>query len=490
MNLLTVHVAVVLQLPLLESVVAQAVVPVVAGELAYLITSPVTAAFVCQVVERLVRHRDHAQQHLGVLVGVRLPALRARVSGDVRTAELTGEGTESPAHGVQRGSGGLLEALRPQLCERVGEVVEQASQPVVEALRHAESLNLLTEILVERREEILERGGQCSEHSAFHVPEPVNVFAALTLHLLHEALVAHEEIPVYLLRQLPQLLGHLGGEVFQRVPGGLHVVPPHLFGELRDCIFNLTVYEAFNVFYFLPFYVIGVGEELVAHGDGRLEVTGAEGVNLCLDFCEVFVDVILFEKPQLPVDTAGFARNLGAQFTKEFVDVRDCIPVELFNLFLDFLEAILIVIICSNLLYHEIHIPYHASFFCIFAFLTLQLTPQIVKLLGDLVDATADCRMLLGQCSLLSVKVIFNIFKALSSLPTCLITQPRGHQIGQRLDDLTAQRAHLRFEFRFDCCVGCLDVLRLLSKLTGLQSTYHVINYLQASFSTFINLTF
>ncbi|GBE62993.1 testis-specific zinc finger topi, putative [Babesia ovata] len=138
----------ILQFPHLESVVAQAVVPVVAGELAYLIASPVVAAFLCQVAKRLVRHRDDAQQHLGVLVGVRLPALRARVSGDVRTAELPDEGTESPAHGVQRGSGGLLEALRPQLCERVGEVVEQASQPVVEALRHAEVIEQGVDIAV------------------------------------------------------------------------------------------------------------------------------------------------------------------------------------------------------------------------------------------------------------------------------------------------------------------------------------------------------
>ncbi|GBE62980.1 glutamate-ammonia-ligase adenylyltransferase, putative [Babesia ovata] len=148
MNLLTVHVAVVLQLPLLESVVAQAVVPVVGGELTYFVALPVGAAFLCQILERIVRHRDHAKQHLGVLVGVRLPALRARVSGDVRTAELTGKGTESPAHGVQRGSGGLLEALRPQLCERVGEVVEQASQPVVEALRHAEVIEQGVDIAV------------------------------------------------------------------------------------------------------------------------------------------------------------------------------------------------------------------------------------------------------------------------------------------------------------------------------------------------------
>ncbi|GBE62987.1 testis-specific zinc finger topi, putative [Babesia ovata] len=148
MNLLTVHVAVVLQLPLLESVVAQAVVPPVGGELAYLIASPVGAAFLCQVAKRLVHHRGEAQQHLGVLVGVRLPALRARVARDVRTAELPDEGTESPAHGVQRGSGGLLEALRPQLCERVGEVVEQASQPVVEALRHAEVIEQGVDIAV------------------------------------------------------------------------------------------------------------------------------------------------------------------------------------------------------------------------------------------------------------------------------------------------------------------------------------------------------
>ncbi|GBE62996.1 restriction endonuclease, putative [Babesia ovata] len=148
MNLLTVHVAVVLQLPLLESVVAQAVVPPVGGELAYLIASPVGAAFLCQVAKRLVRHRNKAQQHLGVLIGVRLPALRARVSGDICIAELSVEGTESPAHGVQRGSGGLLEALRPQLCERILEVVEQASQPVVEALRHAEVIEQGVDIAV------------------------------------------------------------------------------------------------------------------------------------------------------------------------------------------------------------------------------------------------------------------------------------------------------------------------------------------------------
>ncbi|GBE63279.1 amino acid peptide transporter, putative [Babesia ovata] len=421
MNLLTVHVAVVLQFPHLESVVAQAVVPVVAGELAYLIASPVGAAFGYQVAKRLVRHRDHAKQHLGVLVGVRLPALRARVSGDVRTAELPDEGTESPAHGVQRGSGGLLEALRPQLCERVGEVVEQASQPVVEALRHA---------------------------------EPINVFAALTLHLPHEALEAHEEIPVYLAGQLPQLLGHLVGKVFQRVLRGLHVVTPRLLGELRDCLFNLTVYEAFNVFYFLPFYVIGVGEELVAHGDGLLEVTDAEGVNLCLDFCEVFVDVMIFEKPQLPIHTTGFARNLGAQFTKEFVDVRDCIPVELCNCFFNAFKSISFA--SANLLNHVVHIPYHASFICIFAILTQQLLPQPCKLIGDFVDALLYFSGLFVQLTLLSAEVTHNFLETINittikKLPTCLFTQPIGHQIGQRLDDVTVQRAPLRFEFRFDC---------------------------------------
>ncbi|GBE63270.1 hypothetical protein BOVATA_047630 [Babesia ovata] len=424
----------ILQLPLLESVVAQAVVPVVAGELAYLIASPVGAAFLCQVAKRLVRHRDHAKQHLGVLVGVRLPALRARVSGDVRTAELTGEGTESPAHGVQRGSGGPLERLRSQLCERVGEVVEQASQPVVEALRHA---------------------------------EPINVFAALTLHLPHEALEAHEEIPVYLAGQLPQLLGHLVGKVFQRVLRGLHVVTPRLLGELRDCLFNLTVYEAFNVFYFLPFYVIGVGEELVAHGDGLLEVTDAEGVNLCLDFCEVFVDVMIFEKPQLPIHTTGFARNLGAQFTKEFVDVRDCIPVELCNCFFNAFKSTTFVF--PNLLYHEIQIVHHASFFWLTGILTLQLLPQLFKLCGDLVDAIADCSGLSGQLTLLSVKVIFIIFKALSSLPTCIFAKPLAHQVTQRLHDIFVQRVHLRFECCFDCFVGFMDGCGFLSKRLRLQ---------------------
>ncbi|GBE63001.1 DNA mismatch repair protein, putative [Babesia ovata] len=111
-------------------------------------------------------------------------------------------------------------------------------------------------MLVERREEAVECGGYDGNFFLFpHVLEAVK----MSVRIFHEALVAHEEIPVYLAGQLPQLLGHLVGEVFQRVLRGLHVVPPRLLAELRDCLFNLTVYEAFNVFYFLPFYVNGVG---------------------------------------------------------------------------------------------------------------------------------------------------------------------------------------------------------------------------------------
>ncbi|GBE63006.1 major facilitator transporter, putative [Babesia ovata] len=324
-----------------------AVVPVVAGELAYLIASPVVAAFLCQVAKRLVRHRDDAQQHLGVLVGVSLPALRSRVARDVRTAELPDEGTESPAHGVQRGSGGLLERLRSQLCERVGEVVEQASQPVVEALRHA--------------------------------------------------------------------------------------------------------------------------EELVAHGDGLLEVTGAEGVDVTLDFFECFVDVIFFEKPQLPIHTTGFARNLGAQFTKEFVDVRDCIPVEIFNVFLDFFKTFIFVL--TNLLYHKFHILDHASFFWLTGILTLQLTPQLVKLRGDLGDALLYVLGLSSQLTLLSVKAIFNILQALSIviiIPTCLVTHPFVLQITQLFNDVTVQRAPLLFECILDCLAGFPYGLWIGCKITGL----------------------
>ncbi|GBE63276.1 hypothetical protein BOVATA_047690 [Babesia ovata] len=177
----------------------------------------------------------------------------------------------------------------------------------------------------------------------------LNVLDKVILHLGHKALVPYRQVGGDLLRQPLQRVGHPGGEVFQGVLRGRHVVPAGLLGELRDCLFNLTVYEAFNVFYFLPFYVIGVGEELVARLDGLVEVTGAEGVNLCLDFCEVFVDVIFFEKPQLPVDTAGFARNLGAQFTEMFVDLGDCVPIELFNVFLNFFKTFIFAF--SNFLF-------------------------------------------------------------------------------------------------------------------------------------------
>ncbi|GBE59288.1 short-chain dehydrogenase reductase SDR, putative [Babesia ovata] len=124
MNLLTDHVAVILQFALLESVVAQAVVPVVAGELAYFVASPVAAAFVCQVAKRLVRHRDKAQQHLGVLVSVRLPVLCARVSGDVGIAELCGEVTEATADSVQQRSCDLTEGFGLHFTQRLDQVVE------------------------------------------------------------------------------------------------------------------------------------------------------------------------------------------------------------------------------------------------------------------------------------------------------------------------------------------------------------------------------
>ncbi|GBE63259.1 glycosyl transferase, putative [Babesia ovata] len=285
----------------------------------------------------------------------------------------------------------------------------------------------------------------------------------MSVHVFHEALEAHEEIPVYLAGQLPQLLGHLGGEVFQRVLRGLHVVPPRLLGELRDCIFYLLVYEAFNVFHFLPFYVIGVGEE---------------GVDAILDFFKFFVNMRSFQLAQMPTGVSSCSLNGFAELIKVFSDLGDCVPIELFNVFLDFLEAILIVIICSNLLYHKFHILDHASFFCIFAFLTLQLTPQIVKLLGDLVDALVNLFGLFGQYALLIAKFTNNILQALSIviiIPTCLVTHPFGHQFTQRLDDVVVQRAHLRFECCFDCFVGyanlfrgAIFILQLPSKLSKL----------------------
>ncbi|GBE58988.1 hypothetical protein BOVATA_004810 [Babesia ovata] len=136
----------ILQLPLLESVgerhlvpafgeaVAQAVVPVVGGELAYFVVSPVGAAFGLQVAKRIVSHRDHAQQHLGVLVGVSIPALRARVCGDVSVAELSDEFTEATADSVQQRSCDLTEGFGLHFTQRLNQIVEQTGESVIVAL--------------------------------------------------------------------------------------------------------------------------------------------------------------------------------------------------------------------------------------------------------------------------------------------------------------------------------------------------------------------
>ncbi|GBE62966.1 WD repeat-containing protein, putative [Babesia ovata] len=230
----------------------------------------------------------------------------AGVRTDVRVPQLGGEGTEPVRHAVYHSRAWPGEALRPEAGEclvkrvkqttdlmavalRTGYVGEQSAERRVNCTKSVSVVilglgeqgtffaltlpvlppDLTAEILVDRGVESVERGGYDGNFSLFR-----DAFEAVkvSVRIFHEALVACVEIPVYLLRQLPQLLGHLGGEVFQRVLRGLHVVLTGLLAELRDCLFNLTVYEAFNVFYFLPFYVIGVGEELVAHGDGRLEV--------------------------------------------------------------------------------------------------------------------------------------------------------------------------------------------------------------------------
>ncbi|GBE63272.1 aminotransferase class III, putative [Babesia ovata] len=62
--------------------------------------------------------------------------------------------------------------------------------------------DLTADVLVDRGVEAVECGGYDGNFLLFpHAFEAVD----LSVHVFHEALVAHEEIPVYLLRQLPQL---------------------------------------------------------------------------------------------------------------------------------------------------------------------------------------------------------------------------------------------------------------------------------------------
>ncbi|GBE63004.1 hypothetical protein BOVATA_044970 [Babesia ovata] len=414
---------------------------------------------------------------------------------------LGGEGTEPVRHAVYHSRAWPGEALRPEAGEclvkrvkqttdlmavalRTGYVGEQSAERRVNCTKSVSVVilglgeqgtffaltlpvlppDLTAEILVDRGVESVERGGYDGNFSLFR-----DAFEAVkvSVRIFHEPLEAHEEIPVYLAGQFPQLPGRLGGEVFQRVLRGLHVVTPRLLAELRDCLFNLTVYEAFNVFYFLPFYVIGVGEELVAHLYCLLEVTGAEGVNVFLYALQFIINVILFEIIQLPICLCSIVRNHTAQVPQMLVDVRDCLPVEPVNLICDFIKSISFTF--PNLLYHKFHILDHASFFWLTGILTLQLTPQLVKLRGDLGDALLYVLGLSSQLTLLSVKAIFNILQALCFViiyvPTWHVTHPFVLQITQRLDDVSVQRAHLRFECCFDCFVGCLDFLWFFVKL-------------------------
>ncbi|GBE62979.1 WD G-beta repeat domain containing protein, putative [Babesia ovata] len=153
-------------------------------------------------------HGNYLTGHMPVQLAAALAAVWNIVAHFAEEpAELGGEGTEPVRHAVYHSRAWPGEALRPEAGEclvkrvkqttdlmavalRTGYVGEQVIKRCVDVIKLscvallgrreqgtfvALTLpvlppDLTADVLVERREEILERGGQCSEHSALHVP--------------------------------------------------------------------------------------------------------------------------------------------------------------------------------------------------------------------------------------------------------------------------------------------------------------------------------
>ncbi|GBE63262.1 glucosamine-fructose-6-phosphate isomerizing protein, putative [Babesia ovata] len=253
----------------------------------------------------------------------------AGVRTDVRVPQLGGEGTEPVRHAVYHSRAWPGEALRPEAGEclvkrvkqttdlmavalRTGYVGEQSAERRVNCTKSVSVVilglgeqgtfvaltlpvlppDLTAEILVDRGVEAVECGGYDGNFSLFRdALEAVK----MSVHVFHEALEAHEEIPVYLAGQFLQLRLHLGGEVFQRVLHGLHVVLACLLGEFGDSIVHLIVDEEFKGSHCVPLYSVGVFEELVARLHGLLEVTKLQGVDVILYAFQFLIDAYFFQ---------------------------------------------------------------------------------------------------------------------------------------------------------------------------------------------------
>ncbi|GBE62781.1 non-structural poly pp1ab, putative [Babesia ovata] len=185
-------------------------------------------------------HGNSLTGHVSVQLAVLLAVVWDSVAhlGE-ESAELGGEGTEPVRHAVYHSRAWPGEALRPEAGEclvkrvkqttdlmavalRTGYVGEQSAERRVNCTKSVSVVilglgqqrifipltlpvlppDLVAQILVERRVESVERGGQCLNFLLFHHAFEV---IKMSVHVFHEALEAHEEIPVYLAGQLLQL---------------------------------------------------------------------------------------------------------------------------------------------------------------------------------------------------------------------------------------------------------------------------------------------
>ncbi|GBE62997.1 Aspartate tyrosine aromatic aminotransferase, putative [Babesia ovata] len=335
---------------------------------------------------------------------------------------LGGEGTEPVRHAVYHSRAWPGEALRPEAGEclvkrvkqttdlmavalRTGYVGEQSAERRVNCTKSVSVVilglgeqgtffaltlpvlppDLTADVLVDRGVEAVECGGYDGNFFLFpHVLEAVK----MSVHVFHEALVAHEEIPVYLAGQPLQRVGHLGGEAFKGCSRGVHVVRARCLDQSLLGFFNLIVDVFVDTAYDLCFGLwLQQSEEIVAHVYGLLEVADAEGVNLCLDFCEVFVDVCSIESVQLPTGVRPCILNFLTQLHKMLSHLRDCASVKGVNFLFNTFKACIFSV--ADLLYHFLQIVHHAFFGCPTRSIVCfkESFSEVVKLRGDLLDA-------------------------------------------------------------------------------------------------------